>query len=255
MATAINLGFSRIGANRELKKAVEKYWSGASPQEELLGAARQIRQANWQIQKDAGISQVPTGDFSFYDHVLDTAFSFDLIPHRFRNLKLTSDLDLYFAMARGLADGRQTQALEMTKWFDTNYHYLVPEFTGGETFRLARTTSADLYAEAVALGHAARPVVLGPVSLLYLGKAKKAGVAPFDLLERAIGGYEELLRKLASAGASWVQIDEPVLVLDLSEELRQAISISFNRLSAAVPQVKFYWRLTSARFGKISIWH
>jgi 5-methyltetrahydropteroyltriglutamate--homocysteine methyltransferase len=248
MATALNLGFSRIGANRELKKAVESYWSGKSSSDDLLRAAKQIRQANWQIQIDAGISQVPSGDFSFYDHVLDAAFSFDLIPERFRNLQLKSDLDLYFAMARGLAHGQQTQALEMTKWFDTNYHYLVPELTGEETFQLTRTTSVDLYTEATGLGHAARPVILGPVSLLYLSKAKKSGVTPFDLLDRAIGAYEELLRKLAAAGASWIQIDEPVLALDLSKEVRQSISTSFKRLSAAVPQAKI---LLAAYFGSL----
>ncbi|HWB98705.1 MAG TPA: hypothetical protein VG672_18480, partial [Bryobacteraceae bacterium] len=143
MATAINLGFSRIGANRELKHALEAYWSGKSSSDDLLDSARQIRRANWQMQRGAGIPQVPTGDFSLYDHVLDTAFTFGLIPQRFLDLQLVSDLELYFSMARGHAGARQTEALEMTKWFDTNYHYLVPEFTGGERFRLARNTVVD----------------------------------------------------------------------------------------------------------------
>lgn len=138
MATATNLGFPRIGANRELKKAVEAYWSGKSSGENLLAAASDIRRSNWQLQADAGIEQIPTGDFSFYDHVLDTAVLFDLIPKRFRELEPDSDLDLYFLMARGLAGGQQTQALEMTKWFDTNYHYLVPEIESDQQFTLTR---------------------------------------------------------------------------------------------------------------------
>lgn len=248
MATAINLGFSRIGASRELKKALESYWSEKSSQDDLLRVAKRIRQANWQAQHTAGITQVPTGDFSLYDHVLDTAFTFNLIPTRFLDLRMETDLDLYFAMARGHAGKEQTEALEMTKWFDTNYHYLVPELTGNERFRLVRTTPVDLYSEAVALGYEARPVLLGPVSLLLLGKMKAHAVRSPGLLDGAIEAYGELLVRLSSAGASWVQIDEPALVLDLSDEWLKAISKCFERFSRFAPRVKI---LVATYFGSL----
>jgi 5-methyltetrahydropteroyltriglutamate--homocysteine methyltransferase len=248
MATAINLGFARIGKNRELKKAVEAYWAGNSSRENLLAAAREIRRQNWMSQHAAGLDQVPTGDFSFYDHVLDTAFLFDLIPDRFRELALSDDLDLYFAMARGHAANKTVQALEMTKWFDTNYHYLVPEFTGREKVRLARATQVESYREAKALGYTARPVILGPVSLLLLGKAKEPGFVSLDLLDRLLPAYEELLRELAGAGAEWIQIDEPVLALDLGENAQEAISKSMGRLARASSQLKI---LLVAYFGSL----
>jgi len=207
MATAINLGFARIGKNRELKKAVEAYWAGNSSREKLLAAAREIRRQNWASQHAAGLDQIPTGDFSLYDHVLDTAFMFDLVPDRFRELGLSDDLDLYFAMARGHATNKTIQALEMTKWFDTNYHYLVPEFAGREKVRLAQDTQVESYREAKALGYPARPVILGPVSLLLLGKTKEPGLASLDLLDRLLPAYEELLLELAGAGVEWIQID------------------------------------------------
>jgi 5-methyltetrahydropteroyltriglutamate--homocysteine methyltransferase len=248
MATAINLGFSRIGANRELKRALESYWAKKIARADLLSASSEIRRANWTMQIQAGIDQIPTGDFSHYDHVLDTAFTFDAIPERFRALPLADDVDLYFAMARGLAGSTPTQALEMTKWFDTNYHYLVPEFTGGENFRFARPLPVEAYREAAALGHSARPVILGPISFLLLGKSKTARVAPLDLLDRLLPAYEELLRQLAGAGAQWVQIDEPVLVLDLDDAARVALSKAVTRLAKAVPQLKI---LLATYFGPL----
>jgi 5-methyltetrahydropteroyltriglutamate--homocysteine methyltransferase len=240
MATAINLGFARIGKNRELKKAVEAYWAGNSSRENLLAAAREIRRQNWASQHAAGLDQLPTGEFSLYDHVLDTAFMFDLIPDRFTELALSDDLDLYFAMARGRATHKTIQALEMTKWFDTNYHYLVPEFTRREKVRLARATQVEAYREAKALGYSARPVILGPVSLLLLGKAKEPGLVSLDLLDRLLPAYEELLRELAGAGAEWIQIDEPVLALDLDETAKEALSKSMGRLARVSPQLKMF---------------
>jgi len=248
MATAINLGFARIGKNRELKKAVEAYWAGNSPRENLLEAAREIRRENWACQHAAGLDQVPTGDFSLYDHVLDTAFMFDLIPDRFRELDLSGDLDLYFAMARGHVTGKTIPALEMTKWFDTNYHYLVPEFTGREKIRLARATQVESYREANALGYTGRPVILGPVSLLLLGKTKEPGLGSLDLLDRLLPAYEELLRDLASAGAEWIQIDEPVLALDLDENAQEALSKSMARLARVSSRLKI---LLVAYFGSL----
>ena len=249
MATATNLGFSRIGANRELKKAVEAYWSGKSSGENLLAAASDIRRSNWRLQADAGVEQIPTGDFSFYDHVLDTAFLFDLIPKRFRELKPASDLDLYFLMARGLAGGQQTQALEMTKWFDTNYHYLVPEIDSDQHFTLARNTATDYVLEAAQLGYAARPVILGPVSFLWLSKSASDGSKPLHLLDRTRDAYEELLRRLASAGAAWVQMDEPVFAVDWNGRISPAaLKQLYEHLAAAAPGVKL---LLSTYFGPL----
>jgi 5-methyltetrahydropteroyltriglutamate--homocysteine methyltransferase len=248
MAIATNLGFSRIGPNRELKKAVETYWAGKSLREDLLKSAAAIRTANWQIQADAGIEHIPSGDFSFYDHVLDTAFDFDLIPQRFRNEAPENDLDLYFFMARGLAGGRQTQALEMTKWFDTNYHYLVPEIEGGQAFHLARNRSVEQFKEAAQLGYAARPVILGPLSLLLLSKSTYASDS-LNLLDRALAAYEELLQRLSAAGANWVQIDEPVLVLDLNREtIQRELPRCYERLAASTPGIRI---LLATYFGSL----
>jgi 5-methyltetrahydropteroyltriglutamate--homocysteine methyltransferase len=247
MAIAINLGFSRIGPNRELKKIVERYWAGKTSQDDLLETAKQIRQANWKIQSNAGIRQLPAGDFSFYDHVLDAAFAFDLVPERFRALNL-NDLDLYFAMSRGVAGGRATQALEMTKWFDTNYHYLVPELTGEEEFSLARNTLLEAYREGTGLGLNVRPVMLGPISFLYLSKIKQRAKLPLQLLERAVAGYATLLKQLSAAGADWVQLDEPILALDLEEEFRKAFAPCYERLAKEAPATKI---LLATYFGPL----
>lgn len=247
MATAINLGYSRIGPNRELKKIVELYWVGKTPQENLLQTAKQIRQANWKTQSDAGIEQLPAGDFSLYDHVLDAAFAFDLVPARFRALNLNG-IDLYFAMARGVAGGRGTETLEMTKWFDTNYHYIVPELTGEEDFSLTRNTPLEIYQEGAGLGFNVRPVMLGPVSLLYLSKFKRDGKSPLHLLERCTAGYATLLKRLSAAGAEWVQLDEPVLVLDLDEDFRNAFRICYERLAKEAPAIKI---LLATYFGPL----
>jgi 5-methyltetrahydropteroyltriglutamate--homocysteine methyltransferase len=234
MATAANLGFPRIGANRELKKATEAYWAQKIPAEALLATARDIRRQNWTWQSEVGIEQIPSGDFSLYDHVLDTAVLVDAIPPRFREFGLTDELDLYFAMARGSV---AAQPLEMTKWFDTNYHYLVPEFTDDQEFGLARTAPIDSFREAKALGFAPRPVLLGPVSFLLLGKIKNSHATPLHLLDRLIPVYEELLKRLASEGAEWVQIDEPVLATDLDEATIASLAKTLGRLAAAAPRL------------------
>jgi 5-methyltetrahydropteroyltriglutamate--homocysteine methyltransferase len=249
MAIATNLGFPRIGGNRELKKAVETFWAGKSSAEDLMKSATEIRRANWRLQAEAGIEQLPTGDFSLYDHMLDTCLAFDLIPERFRNLAPETDLDLYFLMARGLAGGQQTQALEMTKWFDTNYHYLVPELRRDQIFRLARITSIQHFEEATRLGYAARPVILGPLSLLLLSKSTDPAFDPLRLLDHAIPAYEELLQRLSSAGAVWVQIDEPVLALDLNREmLRRELTRSYERLARSAPGINI---LLATYFGSL----
>lgn len=229
MAKAISLGFPRIGANRELKKITESFWAGKASREDLLTTARTIRQQNWTLQRDAGLDQVPSGDFSFYDQMLDLAWAFDVVPERYVKAGLTDDLDLYFTMARGGA----TQALEMTKWFDTNYHYLVPEFDDRPAYSVKRWAQLDIYQEAVAQGFNARPVIIGPLTFALLGKIRTAGVTPLDIVERLLPAYEELLKAFAAAGAEWVQIDEPVLALDLDTAQRNALTQAIHRLSKA----------------------
>jgi 5-methyltetrahydropteroyltriglutamate--homocysteine methyltransferase len=239
MATATNLGFARIGPNRELKKIIEQFWAGKVSSAELLQSARDIESANWRLQAEAGIEHVPAGDFSLYDHVLDTALYTGVIPDRFRKRssakQADKDLDLYFAMARGTAasDGNSSEvhALEMTKWFDTNYHYLVPEFTRDQEFLPGKNTVLEAYQRTKGQGVNARPVILGPVSFLMLGKMKDGAAAKLELLPRLLPVYEQLLRELARAGADWVQIDEPCLVLDLDAETAKAFADSFQVLS------------------------
>lgn len=228
MAEAINLGFPRIGANRELKKATEAYWAGNVSREQLLDVARTIRSNNWELQRRLGIDHVPVGDFSHYDHVLDTAFALNLIPRRFHALKSMNDLDLYFAMVRG--SGTVTP-LEMTKWFDTNYHYLVPEFETATQPRFARSFLTEQFLEASGFIARARPVVLGPFSLLLLSKTRQDGSEPAKQFDRLLPAYEELLDHLKTAGADWVQIDEPALVLDLDAGQRDRLRRAMERLA------------------------
>ena len=229
---------SRLRSHRS-KARVKKSSRSILGVQDFCGAValdcREIRKLHWSWQSEAGIPEVPSGDFSLYDHVLDTAWMVDAIPSRFRELNLSGDLDLYFAMARGIAGQTATQALEMTKWFDTNYHYLVPEFTGAEDFRLRRNPQLDAYREAKALGFAARPVILGPVSFLLLGKSRQAHASTAALLDRLLPAYEELLRTLADEGAASVQIDEPVLATDLADEERGLLTKAFTRISKAAP--------------------
>ncbi len=241
MALAINLGFPRIGANRQLKKATEAYWAGRASAEELHSVARTIRRQNWDWQRAAGIDHIPTGDFSLYDHVLDAVWWLDAIPERFRHRAESIDLDRYFAMARGIGGVNSVQALEMTKWFDTNYHYLVPELTGQENFRRVRSdVFVEPYAEARAAGIAARPVILGPLSFLMLSKGPDPLFRTIGLLENILPAYEHLLRELAARGAEWIQIDEPILALEIDEPTRSAFRVSMERLSAAAPPIKIF---------------
>ena len=214
MTTVTNLGFPRIGAKRELKRALEACWRGEISAAQLQDTARDLRQRHWRLQKQAGADVVPCNDFSLYDHVLDTAFLFDAIPDRYRPLADRDPLVGYFALARGLQkDGVDLHAMEMTKWFDTNYHYLVPELHRDQQFRLRDEKPVAEFLEAKAQGFNARPVLLGPVSFLLLSKAVD-GSDRLKLLDRLLPVYAELLGKLKDAGADWVQMDEPCLVLD-----------------------------------------
>jgi 5-methyltetrahydropteroyltriglutamate--homocysteine methyltransferase len=221
-----NLGFPRIGSNRELKFALEAFWSGKQSEADLRKAAYGLRVANWNLQHYLGIATPPSNDFSFYDHVLDTAMMFGAIPKRFRVDGGQSELATYFAMARGTADAH---AMEMTKWFDTNYHYVVPEFEDDMVYSLSSSKAVDEYVEARSLGFETRPVVLGPVSFVLLGKPTDPKVKRADVLASILPLYAALFAQLKTAGAEWVQIDEPCLCLDLDDSVknyyREAYSI------------------------------
>ncbi|MGV8959872.1 MAG: 5-methyltetrahydropteroyltriglutamate--homocysteine S-methyltransferase [Stenotrophomonas sp.] len=231
MTTVTNLGFPRIGAKRELKLALESHWRGETSAAQLQATAAELRQRHWQLQRDAGVDVAPSNDFSLYDHVLDTACLFDAIPQRYRELAQRDPLAAYFAMARGLqAPGVDLHALEMTKWFDTNYHYLVPELQAGQTFSLRGDKPLAEYRQAKALGLETRPVILGPVSFLLLSKTTD-GSAPLALLEQLLPAYAQLLAELKQAGAQWVQLDEPVLVQDLDDGARAAFQQAYQQLA------------------------
>ncbi|MGV1681828.1 5-methyltetrahydropteroyltriglutamate--homocysteine S-methyltransferase [Sphingopyxis sp. NJF-3] len=238
------LGFPRIGLRRELKFALESYWAGKSSRAELLSAAAGLRALNWGRQKALGADILPSNDFSLYDHVLDTSALIGAIPPRYDWAGESVDPDLYFAMARGArADtaragcghAHDTTAMEMTKWFDTNYHFLVPELAAGQTFRIASTKIFDEFSEARALGYPTRPVLLGPVSFLMLAKGK--AVEPLALLPALLETYSEILARLAALGADWVQIDEPCLVLDLTADQRTAFERAYARLATRGPKL------------------
>ena len=249
MAIACNLGYPRIGPQRELKKATEAYWAGKTSREELEAVGRDLRRANWQAQREAGIEQIPSNDFSFYDHVLDACAMVGAVPDRYGWTGERVDLDTYFHMARGKEEkdsaGVDTIAMEMTKWFDTNYHYIVPELEPGQQFRLASTKAIDEFIEARELGITTRPVLLGPVSFLLLGKARE-GADRLALLPSLLGVYADVLRQLKDAGAEWVQFDEPCLVLDQDEASRRAYEQAYAELAEAAPGLKL---LLATYFG------
>jgi len=234
------LGFPRIGANRELKKSLEKYWHGKIHVEELKLTARKIRQENWEIQQLSGIDFIPSNDFSFYDQVLDASITYGCIPERYSEIKKdTSEIDLYFAMAKGLQkDGYDVTAMEMTKWFDTNYHYIVPEFTKNQSFQLNSIKAVDEYKEAMSLGIRTKPVLISPFTYLYLGKEKEEGFHRLDLLESLLPVFYELLGQLSSAGAEYIQMDEPCLALNLTDNDRKKVKELYNSIALKFPQLK-----------------
>jgi len=240
MALAHTLGFPRIGADRELKKALESYWKGDLDQDALQSVGRQLRATHWQLQKDAGIDLLPVGDFAWYDQVLTHSLAFGVIPERFdstRDAHGLPTLDTLFAMARGATatccggeHGQTQYAQELTKWFDTNYHYLVPEFSAEQPFKLSWEQLFDEVAEARALGHNVKPVIIGPLTYLWLGKAKGNHFDKLDLLERLLPVYNEILGRLAAQGVEWVQIDEPILTLDLPQAWKNAFERAYHIL-------------------------
>jgi 5-methyltetrahydropteroyltriglutamate--homocysteine methyltransferase len=231
---ASNLGFPRIGPRRELKRALEGYWQGTLSAAELQQVAARLRSANWQLQRRLGIDDIPSNDFSLYDHVLDTAVMLGAVPERFLEPDGTVSLPSYFAMARGgKLRGRSLSPLEMTKWFDTNYHYLVPELSGGQQFQANPAKVLDELNEASALGIGTRPVLLGPVSFLWLAKYNWHSGDHRLFLPSLLASYQDVLAALAGAGATWVQLDEPVLGLELPPEAASAYSDVYHQLAEA----------------------
>ena len=233
MTVSHSLGFPRIGAQRELKKALEQYWQGDIDQNELLTQGQHLRQQHWCIQQDAGLDLIPVGDFAWYDQMLNHSVMIGAIPQRFGATAETVDLDTMFRMARGRApSGESVAACEMTKWFDTNYHYIVPELHTGQTFSLSSKALLDEVNEALTSGIKAKPVLIGPLTWLWLGKVKGENFDRLELLDQLIEIYDELLGQLSQQDIEWVQIDEPILVLDLPDTWKQAFESVYNRLQS-----------------------
>ncbi|PIT26527.1 5-methyltetrahydropteroyltriglutamate--homocysteine S-methyltransferase [Snodgrassella alvi] len=221
-------GYPRVGAKRELKFAVEAFWKGNKTEAELRQTAADIRQKNWATQIAAGADLLPVGDFSYYDHVLDTLCALGAIPARFGFDAASLTLTQYFELARGNA----TQvAMEMTKWFDTNYHYIVPEWHQNTSFKANAANLIAQIEEAKATGHDIKPTLVGPLTLLWLGKEKDAGHNRLQLLPRLLPEYQKLLRELANAGVDWIQIDEPILAVDIAREWLDAFAPTYQELT------------------------
>ncbi|KRT17599.1 5-methyltetrahydropteroyltriglutamate--homocysteine methyltransferase [Pedobacter ginsenosidimutans] len=237
-----NLGYPRIGSQRELKKICENYWADKTGYKNVLQVGKNIRHENWNLQKEAGIDIIPSNDFSFYDHVLDHSLTFGAIPKRYNEVILkkgNSELDLYFAMARGYQkEGLDVVAMEMTKWFDTNYHYIVPEFYKDQPFKLFSTKIIDEFYEAKQLGITTKPVLIGPVSYLLLGKEKEAGFEKIDLIKNLLPVYIEILSRLDALDVEYVQFDEPFLTLDLTEKDKKAYEYAYKEIRKAFPRLK-----------------
>ncbi|MFP1683319.1 5-methyltetrahydropteroyltriglutamate--homocysteine S-methyltransferase [Alloalcanivorax sp. C16-1] len=239
MTTLHNLGFPRIGARRELKQAQEAYWAGTLQQSELEHVGRSLRERHWALQAEAGVSPVPVGDFAWYDQILEFSCLLGVVPARFGQADdRPVDLDTLFRMARGRAPtGQPAAACEMTKWFDTNYHYIVPELSADQTFRVARDTLFEQIDEARALGHDAKPVIPGPLTYLWLSKGEafeaNGDLNKLDLLDKLIPVYKQILQRFADQGVTWVQIDEPILCLDLPDAWQRAYLRVYDRLAGA----------------------
>ena len=248
MVKTHNLGYPRIGEQRELKRATEAYWKGKLSEAALLKTGAEIRRLNWKKQQAAGIDLIPINDFSFYDQTLDMSCLLGNVPPRFRVEDSQSNVNTVFTIARGTQRGASpidkekdcqtgkvsTFASEMTKWFDTNYHYIVPEFRADTTFVLSGSKVFDEFAEAKELGINAKPVLLGPITYLSLGKVQDS-VNPefnqFTLLENLLDVYAEIIERLSAAGAQWIQLDEPILSMDLNDEQRNGLKQAYSRFS------------------------
>ncbi|MEE3168829.1 MAG: 5-methyltetrahydropteroyltriglutamate--homocysteine S-methyltransferase [Pseudomonadota bacterium] len=246
MVTTHNLGFPRIGARRELKFAQEAFWKGQLSEQELQVTGADLRRKHWQAQQR--LDRVPVGDFSFYDQVLDMSATLGNLPERASESGGT-ELERYFRVARGRSGQESAccgvQAGEMTKWFDTNYHYIVPEFSRNTRFSLNANRLLGEIAEARAQGQTPKPVIIGPVTYLWLGKSKD-GSNRLDLLHTLLPLYSELLERLADQGIDWVQVDEPALVTDLDADWRHAYSLAYHHLKTARPKL-----LLTTYFGEL----
>lgn len=251
MITTHNLGFPRIGSQRQLKKALECYWCGDLPKSALLEEGQCLRQEHWQLQQEAGLNLIPTGDFAWYDQMLNHSLMLGAIPQRFGNSD-AGDIDTLFRMARGRApSGQPAAACEMTKWFDTNYHYIVPELTKKQQFRLANTAVIDETAEALAMGFRVKPVLIGPLTWLWLGKVKGEEFDRLELLDSVVDVYSHVLNKLGEMltenHLDWVQIDEPILTLDLPHTWQQAFESVYHRLHNCPVKI-----LLASYFGELN---
>ena len=241
MPIATNLGFPRIGPKRELKWALESFWSGKTDQKSLLGVAANVRLENWKLQRKLGISHIPSNDFSLYDQVLDTTLMVGAIPNRYTSVSTDpTDLTTYFAMARGFskAGEKGVTAMEMTKWFDTNYHYIVPELVPDQKFKFSSKKIIDEFLEAKAAGIHTRPVLISPVSYLLLSKIKGSDIDPLSLLDSLLPVYGQALSELEKNGADWVQIDEPSLGISLTNEQTKYVRHAYSELKRYAPNLK-----------------
>ena len=251
MITTHNLGFPRIGAHRELKKALELYWSEGLSQSALLEEGQRLRHQHWQLQQEAGLNLIPTGDFAWYDQMLNHSLMLGAVPQRFASAD-PKDIDTLFRMARGRApSGQPAAACEMTKWFDTNYHYIVPELTKGQQFQLANTAVIDETAEALAQGFKVKPVLIGPLTWLWLSKVKGEEFDRLELLDGVVEVYGQVLTRLGEMLAEnqleWVQIDEPILTLDLPHAWQQAFESVYHRLHSCPVKI-----LLASYFGELN---
>lgn len=241
------LGFPRIGLNRELKSILESFWTGDADEPKLRQVASAIRTKNWQMQADGGIDLLPVGDFSLYDHVLDTAVMLDLVPSRYKPRGERTDLTVYFRMARGDGGCGGLAPMELSKWFDTNYHYIVPEITPDMQCCPDCSELLGQIREAAAIGVATKPVLLGPLTLLRLSKPVTEECDPLDLIDHIVGAYEQILGCLAG-NTEWIQVDEPILVLDMTERERSVFSSVLSRLIRAASPSKI---LLATYFGQL----
>ncbi len=243
-----NLGFPRIGPDRELKWATEGFWQGRISEKQLLDIAGALRLENWRVQKEAGIDLVPAGDFSLYDHILDMTATLGAVPERFGFSGGEVDLDLYFRMARGSEDENGAAAMEMTKWFDTNYHYIVPEFRPGQVFRLSSSRLFRQVREAGRAGVRAKAVLPGPFTYIQLGKSTEPGFDRWRHLDAIVDVYCEILARLGTE-CLWIQLDEPILVLDPDRQILERMRTAYERLNKAAGEAKI---MIATYFGEIA---
>jgi len=235
------LGYPRIGRNRELKKANEAFWSHKINETSLQQTASDIKKENWLLQQKLGVELITSNDFSFYDQILDACLTFGCIPKRYNDIDKTNYLELYFAMARGLQkDNIDVTAMEMTKWFDTNYHYIVPEFEKEQTFSFFSKKIVEEYKEALNLGIKTKPTLIGPVTFLLLGKEKEPGFDRLDLLDQLLPVYYNIIKELVDLDVEYIQFDEPCLALNLSEKAQNAITKTYKNFAEKFPSLKVF---------------